>query len=72
MKMKQRVLTGWNRMRWIYLITGVIIIIQAAISRQWLGIALGNYFTSMAVFRFGCASGTCFGGSCDVHHTKSD
>lgn len=69
--MKHRVLTGWNWMRRIYLITGLVIIIQAAINEQWPGIALGGYFASMAVFKFGCATGTCSGGRCDASRKES-
>lgn len=69
--MKQRVFTGWNRMRGVYLVTGLIIIIQAAVNEQWPGIALGGYFVAMAVLRLGCAAGTFFNGSCDVKSNNS-
>ena len=69
--MNQRVFAGWNWMRGIYLLTGLIIIIQASINERWLGIALGGYFVAMAVFRLGCAAGACFGGSCDVKSNDS-
>ncbi|MCO5237884.1 MAG: hypothetical protein M9933_16625 [Chitinophagaceae bacterium] len=64
--MKQRIFTGWNWMRAIYLVTGIIIMIQAVTSRLWVGLFLGGYFIIMAVFALGCAAGNCYGGSCGV------
>lgn len=70
--MKERILTGWNWVRMIYLLTGLTIIIQAIVTAQWIGIALGGYFAAMAIFRFGCAAGSCFGGSCSVEPRKKE
>jgi hypothetical protein len=58
--MKERILTGWTINRALYLIMGISIIVQAATSQQWFGVALGGYFASMGLFAFGCASGNCF------------
>ena len=63
--MKQRVLRNWTFMRLIYLIMGILVIIQSAMISQWLGVVLGAYFASMGLFAFGCASGNCVGGNCD-------
>lgn len=68
--MKQRILTGWTFGRGVYLVLGLIIVIQSAMSGQWLGILFGSYFASMGLFAFGCAAGNCFGGNCSVE-TKS-
>lgn len=65
---KDRLLTGWTFTRVAYLIIGVMVIIQAAVNDQWLGILLGAYVTSMGLFAFGCASGSCFDGNCRVKH----
>jgi len=70
--MKARILTGWNWIRMIYLLTGIAIIIQAIVTAQWIGIALGGYFAAMAIFRFGCAAGSCFGGSCSVEPRRKE
>lgn len=59
MNLKERILTGWRFTRWLYLIMGVTIMIQGFVGAQWMGIFLGGYFTSMAVFGFGCAGGNC-------------
>lgn len=64
--MIQRVLTGWNFGRVVYLVLGLIVVIQSAVIQQWLGIVLGGYFASMGLFAFGCASGNCFGENCKV------
>ncbi len=58
--MKQRILTNWSFTRALYLVLGLIIAIEAFINGQWLGIVLGGYMTSMGVFAFGCASGSCY------------
>jgi len=55
-----RIRSPWNFTRWLYLIMGVTITIQGSMIGQFMGIFLGLYFTSMAVFSFGCASGACF------------
>ncbi len=64
--MKQRILSGWTFARGVYLVLGVVVIIQSVISAQWLGVLFGGYFASMGLFAFGCAGGNCFGGSCTV------
>lgn len=68
--MKQRILTGWNWMRAIYLITGIIIMIQAVINQMWIGLLLGGYFAVMAVFSLGCAAGNCYSGNCTVKNVE--
>lgn len=62
--MKQRLLTGWNFRRVLYLALGVYMIVQSVLLRQWWGIAFGGYFFSMGLFGFGCASGNCSNGYC--------
>ena len=64
--MKERILSKWTLSRALYLFMGVMILVQSAMSHQWLGVAFGGYFASMGLFAFGCASGNCFGGSCEV------
>jgi len=62
--MKERLLTQWTIPRVLFLIMGIMVIVQSAMSHQWFGILLGGYFASMGLFAFGCASGGCFGGNC--------
>jgi hypothetical protein len=57
--MKERILTGWNFRRVIYLLMGSTIIVQSAIMHEWVGILIGGYFSSMGLFAFGCATGNC-------------
>lgn len=64
--MKQRILNGWTFSRAAYLVLGMVVIIQSAVSNQWLGVLFGGYFAAMGIFAFGCAAGNCYGGSCDV------
>lgn len=64
--MKERILTGWNIQRLLYLIAGVGLVAVSVSDRQWFGIVSGLYFASMGLFAFGCASGNCHGGSCET------
>ncbi len=60
--MKQRILTGWNFTRGLYLAMGLVMIIQSVLVFSWFGLIFGGYFASMGLFAFGCASGACFSG----------
>ncbi|OQB58774.1 MAG: hypothetical protein BWX95_02707 [Bacteroidetes bacterium ADurb.Bin141] len=62
--MKQRLLTGWNVQRVLYVLIGGAIVIQSVVNREWIGVLPGGYFAAMGLFAFGCASGNCYGGSC--------
>ncbi|TBW28725.1 hypothetical protein EZJ28_07980 [Gramella sp. KN1008] len=64
--MKERILKGWNFWRVFYMLIGILMIIQAASYGQWIGILLGIYLSSMGLFGFGCAGGTCYNGSCEL------
>lgn len=69
--MKQRLLTGWNLIRILYLIIGISVIGQSSAQHHWLGIILGVYLSAMGLFAFGCASGNCYQGNCDVEEKGS-
>ena len=64
--MKERILTNWTFKRALYFIMGCAVIIQSVMSQQWFGVAFGGYFAAMGLFAFGCASGNCFGGNCEI------
>lgn len=64
--MKKRILTGWSVRRVLYLILGVIVVVQGIMDKEWIWLLPGLYFTAMGVFAFGCASGNCYGGQCYV------
>ncbi len=68
--MKERILTNWTIMRGFYLVVGLYIVTQSVINQEWFGVAFGGYFASMGLFAFGCASGTCGGGSCASTPTR--
>ncbi len=71
--MKQKILTGWNFRRIIYLVAGTALLIYSATDKNWAGIVVGGYFASMGFFAFGCASGQCTRGECEstVHSSNS-
>ena len=58
--LKQRVLTGWTFLRFLYLGLGSAFIINSIMTEQWFGAAFGAYFAWMGIFAFGCASGNCY------------
>ena len=60
--MLQRILTGWTFIRALYLVIGGFVMAQAVMEGQWIGLLLGGYFTSMAVFNYGCAAGASYTG----------
>ena len=64
--MRERIFTNWSFTRVLYIAIGAAFIFQAAMDRQWFGIAFGGYFAAMGIFSFGCAAGKCYGNSCDV------
>ena len=71
--MKNRILNNWSFPRIIRLIIGIIIIIDAIYSKDVLIGTLGLFFTSMAVFSFGCcAVGGCYSPTKDVLRTNEN
>lgn len=58
--MKQRLLTGWNFIRVLYLIAGVMMLVQSVADRQWMLALIGLYFAGMGLFAVGCAGGSCY------------
>lgn len=57
--MKNRILTGWNVRRAIYLIMGIMIMVQAWQENQWMLSVFGGYFATMGLFALGCAGSNC-------------
>ena len=68
--MRNRIFTGWTFRRFLYLVIGVMIVIQSIRDQQWVLALAGIYFAAMGLFAFGCASGNCYGGSCYVEKDK--
>jgi hypothetical protein len=57
--MRERILTGWTFQRVMFIVLGLVVVVQSIIQQQWLGLILGSYFTAMGLFSFGCAAGNC-------------
>ena len=64
--LRGRVFSGWTITRALYAGLGMYMIVQSSLDRQWFGALVGIYFASMGVFSWGCASGYCYGGKCEV------
>lgn len=59
--MKEAILHHWSLFRVIRLVLGIIIIVQAVMSRDWLFGMMGLFFSGMALFNLGCCgTGTCY------------
>ena len=52
-------LETWTLSRFLYLAAGIFFVLVAANDRVWFMIPFGLYFMAMAIFKFGCAAGTC-------------
>jgi hypothetical protein len=58
--MKQRILSGWNFVRVLWLVMGIGISIQAVTERNYLMLFPALYFVFAAIANIGCcASGGC-------------
>jgi len=57
--MKERIFTNWHTQRFIYLSIGLFFTVYAVIDKDWTALLPGLYFSSMAIFHFGCATGGC-------------
>lgn len=57
--MIQRIRSGWNSIRILYLLAGLAITVQAIWTAEWFVLLPGLYFMAMGIFAFGCASGNC-------------
>ena len=66
---KQTILSNWNFIRFLRLIFGIAIIVQAIIAKEVVFGIAGLLFTGMAVFNIGC----CGMGNCNTPNitTKS-
>ena len=67
-----RITTGWTVVRALYLVMGIIFMVQAVGERQWMMLAFGAYFGSMGLFNYGCASGACYTGASSTPEQYGD
>ncbi len=65
---KSTILTGWNFMRAIRLLLGLIIIIQSTQQHHYSFAIIGLLFAGMAVFNVGC----CGAAGCGVPAKKNN
>lgn len=64
--MKQRILTGWNFVRVLYLLMGITLIIQSIMAHQYGMAFLGAYVAGLSILGLGC-----MGGHCNVQPTQA-
>lgn len=55
----KNVLQNWTLTRALYLCAGIFFVFVAIFDRAWIMIPFGLYFMAMAIFKFGCAAGSC-------------
>jgi hypothetical protein len=59
--MKEAVLRNWNFFRFLRLVLGIVIIVQAIMARDWVFGLAGAFFSGMALFNQGCCgTGACY------------
>lgn len=69
--MNNRIFKNWNFRRAFYVLIGGFVIVESINTKTWFGLIPGIYFSAMGLFAFGCASGNCYGGNCEVPSQKS-
>lgn len=52
--MKQTILNNWNFVRWVRLVMGIAIVVQAMAVRDIMFSVIGIALAGMAVFNIGC------------------
>ena len=52
-------LQNWTLTRALYLSAGMFFVLVGAFDREWIMMPFGLYFMAMAIFKFGCAGGSC-------------
>lgn len=65
--MKRSILNNWNFLRFIRLVMGVVITVQAILMKEIMVGVAGLLLTCMAVFNIGC----CGAGGCNVPTRKT-
>lgn len=63
----KNILTGWDLTRIFYLAGGIWVVAQGIIDKIWFLAPVGLYFIYLAVFRKGCA-----GGSCEINYEPNN
>ncbi len=66
--MRNRILDGWNFMRVLRLVVGLIVVVQAVITKDILFGTLGGLFTLMPLLNIGC----CGSAGCNVPTRRSN
>ena len=61
-------LEGWNVMRLLRLILGIIIIVQGIQGNDWSFILLGSLFSLMPIFNVGC----CGASGCNTSYVNTN
>jgi hypothetical protein len=70
--MKERILSGWNFMRVLWLLMGIGITIQAITESNFLMLLPGLYFVFTSLANVGCFAGSCAAGFNSKTGNKKD
>ena len=57
--MKERILNGWNFVRWFWLIMGIAIAVASVIQTTYVMLVPALYFILGAVLNVGCFAASC-------------
>ncbi len=61
----QRILTGWNFKRFIFLGLGILYLSASIADQIWFGIILSMAFIIQSILGIGCCGGNCYNGQCE-------
>ena len=70
--MKQRILSGWNFVRVLWLMMGTGILIQAITEKNFPMLLPGLYFVFASLANIGCFGGTCATGYTTNNSNKKE
>jgi hypothetical protein len=70
--MKEKILSGWNFMRILWLLMGIGIVIQASTEKNFLMMLPGLYFVFASIANIGCFAGSCATGFSPNKENKNE
>ena len=62
----QRILTGWNFKRFLFLALGIAYLTTSIADHIWFGVILSLAFIIQSVLGIGCCGGNCYNGQCEI------
>ena len=61
----QRILSGWNFKRFLFLGLGILYLTASIADHIWFGVVLSLAFIIQSILGIGCCGGNCYDGQCE-------